>query len=189
MQLKQILWLAIPFLSVVGCVTSSSSIKYPYSVTHPDGIYEHEEGDFNAVQWVSCDDETNSELVMILELSRSNVVIDRNEFPIKRAFCFDVKGNLQVDALWAISLHSDGVSKDGLRGVGSSISYSFCNDNGWMSLTVNHSWTTDDGVRGTIEGDVLCAIGTTDEWALSDSVRLNMSYRIPSEESEQIGAR
>ena len=187
--IRSTLGLAV-MVTLVGCTIILRQSGYPRSLTYPGGEYPAPLGDLDAVTWVVCSNEQDAEVILVLDLTIPGVINGkRQEFPIRRAFSFDLEGNPDVVAgAYSLGVHADGVSRDGNRGTGYSVSYSLDSRDGHSVMThLTCHWTTDDGCKGQLEAQIGCLIGVADEWALSDTARLKVSYRPIRKADEQGG--
>lgn len=167
-----------------GCRTQST--MYPRSLTHPTGEYSPS-GNLNAVQWAECTNESDAELVLVAAVTIPDILNDTQEFPVRRIFVCGVDGLRNIESEGIHGFYAaDGVSRDGRRGIGCGEGSYWLKSSDGLSVSLGFDcyWTTDNGTQGKFDVTIPCLVGVPDEWALSETARLKVSYRPPRRESE-----
>jgi hypothetical protein len=168
--------------ALFGCTTLPRQSSYPRSLAYPSGEYSVPIVDLASAKWGVCTNEAEAEVVLIFQVTISGVMDKTKvEFPLRRVFSFDVEGRPNEAAgLIMRGFNSDGVSRDGKRGVGCGGSYLIESQDGRSVLVkIAYYWTTDAGSKEYLQAEIPCLIGVADEWALSETARLQVSYRRP----------
>lgn len=127
------------------------------------------------VIYYGCD-EAIADAVITMEFSIEGYGLTYADLPVKHLWV----NEFPTFAESGFAATGDGVSKDGLRGIGVTLSvFPFDDDESGVILQVNVLWTADDGTYGRLKKMVSVPVGVTSERQLSPTVRLKTSFREP----------
>jgi hypothetical protein len=182
-------------LSIAGCFHTASAVESRTGSADmaagggkvvPLDAFITDVEHLGSVAWALCS-EQDAEIVMEAEIVRLGGPLEHYSFALKRVFKYSVDGipnpaNLLPQSVITIQ---DGSTWIVNRLIGSGAYFLFTSsDPQAIRIEATYAWTDERKTERKAAGKVTTSVGLAEEWPLSDSVKLKVSYRMPRKSEE-----